>query len=74
MRFFVENRQKDWLKWLASAEFAVNNKTYTTTKVPLFIANYGRELRMGGYKKKGEDRECNEICRKKMKKCMRKQR
>ena len=64
MRFFVENRQKDWLKWLASAEFVVNNKTYTTTKVLLFIANYGRELRMGGYKKKGKDRERNEICRK----------
>ena len=29
------------------AEFAVNNKTYSTTKMSLFIANYGRELRMG---------------------------
>ena len=47
MRFFVEHRQKDWPEWLASAEFAVNNKTYTATKVSPFMANYGRELRMG---------------------------
>ena len=26
LRFFVEHRQKDWLEWLASAEFVVNNK------------------------------------------------
>jgi len=47
-RFFVEYRQKDWPEWLASAEFAVNNKVHTATKVLLFMANYGRELRMGG--------------------------
>ena len=28
------------------AEFAVNNKVYSATKVSLFIANYERELRM----------------------------
>ena len=48
LRFFVDHRQKDWLKWLALAEFAVNNKVHTTTKVSPFMANYGRELRMGG--------------------------
>jgi len=48
LRFFIENRQKDWPEWLASAEFAVNNKVYTAMKVSLFIANYGRELRIGG--------------------------
>jgi len=32
---------------LVSAEFAINNKTYSTTKVSLFMVNYGRELRMG---------------------------
>ena len=48
LRFFVDHRQKDWLEWLASAEFAVNNKVHTTTKVSPFMANYGRELRMGG--------------------------
>ena len=30
------------------AEFAVNNKVYMATKVLPFIANYGRELRIGG--------------------------
>ena len=46
LRFFVENRQKNWLEWLVSAEFTVNNKTHTATKVSLFIANYERELRI----------------------------
>jgi len=30
------------------AEFAVNNKVYSITKVSPFMANYSRELRMGG--------------------------
>ena len=28
------------------AEFAINNKTHLVTKVSLFMANYGRKLRM----------------------------
>jgi len=36
------------------AEFVVNNKVNTTTKVLPFIANYGRELRMGGDIRKRE--------------------
>ena len=40
-------RQKDWLEWLALAKFAIKNKTYLTTKVPLFMANYRRKIRMG---------------------------
>jgi len=44
LRFFIDHRQKDWLEWLASAEFAVNNKVHTVTKVLPFMANYGREL------------------------------
>jgi len=47
LRFFLDHRQKDWPEWLASAEFAVNNKVHTATKVLPFMANYGRELRMG---------------------------
>ena len=46
--FFIENRQKDWPEWLAAAEFAVNNKVHMATKVSPFMANYGKELRMGG--------------------------
>ena len=47
MKFFVEHRQKNWLEWLVSAEFTVNNKVHTATKVSLFMANYRKELRMG---------------------------
>jgi len=37
------------------AEFAVNNKVYSMTKISLFIANYGRELRMeADIRKKGK--------------------
>ena len=32
---------------MASAEFTVNNKAHTATKVSPFMTNYGRELRIG---------------------------
>jgi len=48
LQFFVDHRQKDWPEWLASVEFTVNNKIHSTTKVSPFMANYGREVRMGG--------------------------
>jgi len=47
LRFFIDHRQRDWPEWLASAEFVINNKTYSTTKVSPFMANYGKKLRMG---------------------------
>ena len=47
LRFFIDHRQKDWPEWLAPTEFMVNNKVYSTTKVSPFMANYGRELRIG---------------------------
>ena len=47
LRFFVDHEQKDQLEWLVSAEFAVNNKVYSAIKVSLFMANYGRELKIG---------------------------
>jgi len=46
LRFFVDHKQKEWPKWLVSAEFAVNDKVHTATKVSSFMANYSRELRM----------------------------
>jgi len=53
--FFIEHRQKDWPEWLAMAEFAVNNKVHTATKVLPFMANYGKEMRIGGdIRKKGK--------------------
>ena len=55
LQIFVEHRQKDWPEWLASAEFAINNKTHTTTKMSPFMANYGKEMQMGGdIRKKGK--------------------
>jgi len=37
------------------AEFAINNKVHMATKVSPFMANYGKELRMGGnIRKKGK--------------------
>ena len=54
MRFFVEHRQKDWLKWLVLAEFVMNNKVHTVTKVSSFIVNYGKEVRMEGDIRKKE--------------------
>ena len=46
LQFLVNYRSKDWLEWLATAEFTVNNKIYLVTKVSSFIANYSKELRM----------------------------
>ena len=51
---FIDHRQKDWPEWLVSAEFAVNNKTHSAIKMSLFIANYGRKLRMGAEIRKKE--------------------
>ena len=48
LQFFVDYRQKNWPEWLALAEFVINNKVHSTTKVSLFMANYGRKLRMRG--------------------------
>jgi len=62
LRFFIEHRQKDWPEWLAMAEFAINNKVHTVTKISSFIANYGKELRIGGdIRKKGKVENATEF-------------
>jgi len=62
LRFFIEHRQRDWPEWLAAAEFAINNKVHTATKVSPFMANYGKELRMGGdIRKKGKVESATEF-------------
>ena len=61
----MEHRQRDWSEWLVAAKFAVNNKAHTATKVSLFIANYRRELRMGGdIRKKGKVESTTEFVEK----------
>ena len=56
LRMYVNHRQNNWAKWLATAEFAFNNKVHTATKSLPFQVNYGRELRMGfDIRKKGKN-------------------
>ena len=43
----MDHRQKDWQEQLALVEFIVNNKVHLATKISLFIANNGKELRIG---------------------------
>jgi len=44
------------------AEFAVNNRIHSTTKVSLFIANYRRKLRIGkDIRKKGKVEKATEF-------------
>ena len=47
LRMYVDHRQNNWSEWLATAEFAFNNKVHTATKSSPFMVNYGREPRMG---------------------------
>ena len=62
LRFFIEHRQKDWPEWLAAAEFAINNKVHTATKVLLFMVNHGKEMRMGGdIRRKGKVESAKEF-------------
>jgi len=68
LQFFVDYRQKNWPEWLASAEFAINNKVHSATKISPFMANYGRKLRMrADIRKKGKVEKTTEFV-KKMKK------
>ena len=62
LRFLIEYRQRDWPEWLATAEFAMNNKIHMATKISPFMANYGRELRMGAdIRRKGKVRKATEF-------------
>ena len=65
LRIYVNHRQNNWAEWLATAEFAFNNKVYTVTKTSPFQVNYGRELRMGfDIRKKGKNKKVEEFVRK----------
>ena len=64
LRMYVNHRQNNWAKWLATAEFASNNKVYTATKTSPFQVNYGRELKMGfDIRKKGKNEKAEEFVR-----------
>ena len=62
MRIYVNYRQNDWSEWLATAEFAFNNKVHTAMKSSLFKINYRRELRIGfNIRKKGKNVKAEEF-------------
>ncbi len=47
---------------MASAEFAVNNKIHAAIKMSPFMANYGKEMRMGGdIRRKGKVESATEF-------------
>ena len=55
LRMFINHRQEQQPDWLGTAEFAYNNKVYSSTKTSPFKANYGQNPRMGfEIKKKGK--------------------
>jgi len=64
LRMYVNHRQNNWSEWLATAEFAFNNKVHTVTKMSPFKVNYGREPRMGfDIRKKGKNKKAEEFAR-----------
>ena len=46
LRMYIDHRQSNWSEWLATAEFAFNNKVYIATKSSPFKINYEQELRI----------------------------
>jgi len=42
LRYYINYRQDDWTKWLATAEFQYNNKKHVATEHTPFYVNYGR--------------------------------
>ena len=61
---YVNHRQNNWSEWLATAEFAFNNKVHTATKKSPFQVNYGREPRMGfDIRKKGKNEKAEEFAK-----------
>ena len=64
LRIYVNHRQNNWSEWLATAEFAFNNKVHTATKMSPFKVNYGKELRMGfDIRKKEKNEKAEEYAR-----------
>ena len=47
LRVYINYRQSNWLEWLATVEFAFNNKIHIVTKSLLFKVNYRRESGIG---------------------------
>ena len=52
LRMFIDHRQEQWPEWLGTAEFAYNNKVYSSTRMSPFKANYGQDPRIGFERRK----------------------
>jgi len=64
LRMYVNHRQNNWTEWLATVEFAFNNKVHTVTKTSPFQVNYRREPRMSfDIRKKGKNEKAEEFVR-----------
>jgi len=64
LRMYINHRQNNWSEWLATAEFAFNNKIYTVTKISPFQVNYGKEPRMDfDIRKKEKNEKAEEFAR-----------
>ena len=62
LRMFIDHQQEQWPDWLATAEFAYNNKVQTSTKVSPFRANNGQDPCMGfELRKKGRFEKAEEF-------------
>jgi len=60
---FIDHQQEQWPDWLATADFAYNNKVQTSTKVSLFKADNRQDPCMGfEMRKKGKSRKSRKIC------------
>jgi len=60
LKMYINHRQNNWSEWLATAEFASNNKVHTVTKTLPFQVN--RELRIGfDIRKKGKNKKAEEF-------------
>ena len=65
LRIYINHRQNNWAEWLATVEFAFNNKVHTATRTSPFQVNYGRELRIGfDIRKKGKNVKGEEFVKK----------
>jgi len=47
LRYYINYRQDNWTKWLATAEFQYNDKEHAATRHTPFYVNYGRHLWKG---------------------------
>jgi len=61
---YINHRQNNWAEWLATAEFAFNNKVHMAIKSSPFQINYEKEPRMDfDIRKKGKNEKTEEFVR-----------